>query len=461
VTVRVRVPAQAVPGEELVYRISVVNCSRAAAHHVALRNPLPSNVRFVRANPEPTAMAPVLLWQLGTLPACARREIVLVVVPTGDGDVSSCARVVFEHGQCVRTRITRPGRAQLQLRKTGPEQALLYDPITFRLELTNTGEAPARAVKVTDTLPDGLEFLTSRPSARGDNPLTWDLGELAPGQTRRIEYQAAARRTGTFRNQAVAEAAGGLRQEAAATVRVGEASLVVIKTGPQRRLVGREALYRITVRNTGTMPATDLQLADDVPAEIEFLRASDEGRLEGKTVKWSLGRLEPGARRSVQLVVRARQAGTLRNVVTATAERGLAEQGKAQTRFVAAEGLAVEIDKSADPLDAGGRATLTLRLLNPGKAGETGVALTLTLPEGLKVLDSKGPSAARHEGQKVTFAPLATLAAGAEAAFTVQVQAERPGVLRLAAEATSDRIGRDKPVGVEETLTILPAGPER
>jgi uncharacterized repeat protein (TIGR01451 family) len=453
VTVRVRVPARAVPGEELVFHIAVVNCSRAAAHHVALRNPLPSNVRFVRANPEPTAMAPVLLWQLGTLPACTRREIVLVVVPTGDGDVTSCARVVFEHGQCVRTRITRPGTAQLQLRKTGPEQALLYDPITFRLEVANTGTAPARAVKLTDTLPDGLEFLTSKPSTRGDNPLTWDLGELAPGQTRRIEYQVAARRPGTFRNRAVVEAAGGLRQESATRVRVGEASLVVIKTGPQQRLVGREAVYRITVRNAGTMAATDVQLADEVPADIEFLRADGEGRLEGNTVKWLLGRLQPGAGRTVQLVVRARRAGTLRNVVTATAERGLTEQGKTQTRFVAADGLAVEIDKSADPVAVGERTTLTVRLLNPGKAAEKGVALALTLPEGLKVLDSKGPSAGRQEGQKVTFAPV-ELAAGAELAFTVQVRAERTGALPLQAEAVSERTGRDKPVGVAETLTV-------
>src|SRR5947209_5271854 len=83
VSVRVRVPAEAVPGEELTYRITVTNCSRAAAHHVTVRNPLPGGVRFVRATPEPTEMSPVLLWKLGTLAPCARKEITLIVNPTG------------------------------------------------------------------------------------------------------------------------------------------------------------------------------------------------------------------------------------------------------------------------------------------------------------------------------------------------------------------------------------------
>src|SRR5262249_42738507 len=115
VTLRVRVPAEAAPGEELTYRLFVENTSRAPAHHVAVKNPLPSHARFVRAAPEPTAMAPALLWQLGTLAPGGRKEITLVVVPTGDGDVSSTARVQFEHGQTLTTRVSKPG---LQVRKT-------------------------------------------------------------------------------------------------------------------------------------------------------------------------------------------------------------------------------------------------------------------------------------------------------------------------------------------------------
>ena len=105
IALRVRVPATAGADEELQYNITVENTSRAGAHHVAVRNPLPANVRFVRATPEPNQKDPELRWNFGTLEPGARKEIVLVVKPTGPGDVQNCARVQFEHGQCVTTRV--------------------------------------------------------------------------------------------------------------------------------------------------------------------------------------------------------------------------------------------------------------------------------------------------------------------------------------------------------------------
>src|SRR5262249_26383167 len=148
-----------------------------------------------------------LLWQLGTLPPGACREIVLVLVPTGPGDVKNCARVQFEHGQCVCTKIAQPGAPALQLHKQGPGQAALNNVLPYRLTVPNTGSGQAPGVVVTDALPAGLEH-TSR-----KNTLTWDMGNLAPGQSRTAEYQVIAKQTGRLCNGAVATAMGGLRQE--------------------------------------------------------------------------------------------------------------------------------------------------------------------------------------------------------------------------------------------------------
>src|SRR5207302_639291 len=61
--------------------------------------------RFVRASPEPHEVGAELRWRLGTLPPRACCEITLVLLPCGPGDVKNCARVQFEHGQCVCTRV--------------------------------------------------------------------------------------------------------------------------------------------------------------------------------------------------------------------------------------------------------------------------------------------------------------------------------------------------------------------
>jgi uncharacterized repeat protein (TIGR01451 family) len=141
----------------------------------------------------------------------------------------------------------------------------------------------------------------------------------------------------------VVVAAGGLRQEAQRRIQVGEAKLALTKSGPARRPVNREASYRITVTNAGTMPATNVQVVDDLfhdkplRSGLEFVRASDGGQLRGREVHWALGTLPPGGSRTVELVIRARQKGTFTNVVTATADHDLSARAQAPTtRFVEA-----------------------------------------------------------------------------------------------------------------------------
>ena len=169
VSIKVRVPARAAADVELEYRLCVENHGKAPAHHVVVRNPLPVNATFVRADPPPTASDPILEWRLGTLEGCARREIVLVLKPTGTGDVKNCARVQFEHGECVVTKIGAPpplpalGQGRLQVRKTGPAQAILHNPIGFQLVVTNAGTAAVQGVELTDTMPDGMEDASKRP----------------------------------------------------------------------------------------------------------------------------------------------------------------------------------------------------------------------------------------------------------------------------------------------------------
>ena len=108
VSIRVRAPASGSEGKEIEYRVIVENCSQADAHHVTVRDPLPANAKFVRASPEPHVVGPELVWQLGTLEAGACKEITLVLATVGPGDVKNCARVQFEHGQCVVTKMAHP-----------------------------------------------------------------------------------------------------------------------------------------------------------------------------------------------------------------------------------------------------------------------------------------------------------------------------------------------------------------
>src|SRR5262249_26463783 len=155
--------------------------------------------------------------------ACACREIVLVLSPTGTGDVQDCARVQFEHGQCVTTRFTRPA---INVRKTGPTQAVVNSTLNYQVTVTNTGGTELTGVVLSDQLSQGLNHVSGR------RELTWDLGTLLPGQSRVVDYQLTAVNPGHFRNKAIVTAAGGLRDEVEHEVVVAEAKIGLTMTGP-------------------------------------------------------------------------------------------------------------------------------------------------------------------------------------------------------------------------------------
>jgi uncharacterized repeat protein (TIGR01451 family) len=448
VSVRVRVPATATPGKELEYRIVVENTSRATAHHVVVRCASPSHSKYMRAEPKPDEEQPELRWKLGSLPGLARREITLVVEPTGEGEIETVARVMFEHGQRVKTRI---GKSSLQLRFSNPAQASLNDIVTFSLDVTNNGEVPVEDVVVTNPLPPELDFSNSAPAPASDQPLTWRLDTLAPGQTRRIETQVIAKKTGTFVNSAEVQGKGA-RSQAQGTIVIGAADLSITMTGPSRRLLKSAATYRILVHNKGTLPATNVQVVNVVPSQIRFLRASEGGRLIRNEVLWNLGTLVPGARKSFEVVLQSQEAGELINRATVRAGRGLISTAEARTAFEEASGLAVEIEKSVDPVEVNGQVVYTVRILNEGTGPARDIRLAVTAPAEMKVLDSQGQTPGTVQGQQVAFEPIAMLPSRGEARYNVRVQAVQAGAVRLRVEVNADQL--TAPIVSEETTTI-------
>ena len=252
---------------------------------------------------------------------------------------------------------------------------------------------------------------------------------------------------------------GGVKREASHALKVGEASLSVSHSGPSHRYVGRPATYRLTVCNNGTMPATHVELRDVLPPEIEYV-SSPAGKRDGDQVKWELGTIAAGKSRTVLVTVRATQAGTFTNVGTATADRGLSGKHHSETRFDAAAGLALELEKGDEPLSAGQTTTWTVRVLNKGDANQTNVGVLVKVPKGLKAVEVRGVPNATIKDGLIKLPQLATLPAGKEQAATIRLTAEKAGEHRVQAEAYSDKLDPDAIVKVAETLSVAEE-PER
>ncbi len=206
----------------------------------------------------------------------------------------------------------------IALSKVGPPVAGLGQNFTYTITVTNTGRIESEAATVRDVIPEGLSFVGSQPQANleGRN-LIWTLGPLPPGRSVAIQTTFRADREGTFSNQASVITAEGLTAEARVTTQVTVPSLSVSKTAPLTAALGAPITYQMTVTNTGTGPATNVVLRDEMDPGLEH--ASGETRLELR-----VGNLQPGeTSRPIPLVLTPRREGQLTNRVTAFADGGL------------------------------------------------------------------------------------------------------------------------------------------
>ncbi len=450
VALRVRVPATAEPGKELTYKICVENCSDAPAHHVLVRNPLPKGARFVSAKPEPATREPEIQWRLGTLKPAECRDIYLTLAPTGKEDILNCARVQFEHGECVRTRLMRP---VLVLRKDGPAQGIVGQTLHYRLTVSNTGSAAARSVILTDRLAQGLEH------ASGHHVLSWQFETLAPGENKAVDYEAVARAPGRLCNEAVATAGGEQLTRSESCVTVGEAKLSLAKSGPaDRRYLNENATFQITVSNTGTMPLSGVEVTDLVPAGTSVVSALG-GQPNGNEVRWTLGELAAGASRTLEITLRGQTPGRVCNRVRATATGGVQARSEWCVEFVGASGLLLEVVDTDDPVEVGGETSYIINVRNQGQIPVTNLTILAEVPAQMAIVRVTGPADHAKDGQRLSFTPM-TLAPRGEARYTVYVKALAPGDVRFRVDMAADQLPSG-PVHEEESTQIYRDLPDR
>jgi uncharacterized repeat protein (TIGR01451 family) len=337
VKIKVRVPACAAPGQQITYRICIENCSTSEAHHVIVKNALPSNAKFVKADPTPSKQEPELQWNLGTVGGGAIREIVLVVQPTNREDVKNCARVQFEHGQCVVTRLAArgapgdrppiitpvPGEDQpiLDLSIDGPKKQYSNLATKYIVTLTNKGKASATRTLVSVRLPNKLKFVKASDNAQGvDDLVAWNLGTLEAGKSRVMELTLRAAEAGEFCIKASAEADHGARADVEYCTKFASTSAMTLEMVGKEGVVfvGGKTSYPVVIKNQGSTPITNVKVRAFVPDAMRFERSSPkfdkaDPVASGQWIEFkTLPAIEVGALVRYEIFVEAMKAGVTR-----------------------------------------------------------------------------------------------------------------------------------------------------
>jgi uncharacterized repeat protein (TIGR01451 family) len=459
ITIEKILPATVEQGDDLRYTIRVKNISPSTPLvGVVVSDEFPSSgFKFESAEPAGKISGNAISWDVGALDPGASAEISVVGRATDMSAVSRCASVSY--GPKAAPPAPKPAPApvaakppapvlvaKLELSKSAPPESCMYDDIPIKLVVKNPGNGPANDVKVVDTLPEGW-------TVDGKPTLTFNVGALAAGASKELTAKARASKTGKFTNKATATAAGGLTASAASDTVVKKAILEITKTaGSKTEIMGRDAKFTITVKNTGDWVAHECQLKDTTTGADTVGSASDGGAVSGTTVTWNLGDIAPGASKTVTMGASRKTPGTIENRAAASAHCAEPVSAAASVTFIGIPAVLLELADNPDPVPVGGTTTYTIRVTNQGTAPDSDIVITCDFEDSVSYVSSDGPTKGTYTAPKLTFAPVATLAPKAVVTWTVVIKGVKPADSRF--KITMNTKETTRPVESNEATRI-------
>lgn len=168
--------------------------------------------------------------------------------------------------------------AALSLQKTGPATAFVGDTVEYQLTLSNSGNAPATNVSISDNLPAGLSFVSvSGPGCNSANPVSCSIANLAANASVSVTVRGRAESVGAIVNTANASSGALTATASATTVVSANVDVQIRKTGPSSVAPGGSLNYTLSVSNVGTSPATLVSVFDTLPPELEYVSVDAQG----------------------------------------------------------------------------------------------------------------------------------------------------------------------------------------
>lgn len=418
------------------YQIHVTNVTGITLQNVVISAGGFQNQVITAAAPGATAgQGGAATWTYPTLASC-KTEVIRVTAKADKAGMASsaCVSASYANALCNSTNVVEP---TLAIGKTITPQALICDPVQMVIEVKNTGSGAATNVKVTDQLPAGLT------TADGKTALEFDAGTLAAGQARQFPVALKATKTGKFENAAKATADGGLtaQSQTVATV-ITQPKLELACKASDQVFVGRDGTFELTVKNTGSAACTTV-ITMPMPAGAAFLSGSEGVTAAGGTASFNAGSLAPNQSKTFTLNFRGDAIGNLAFQAQASCPCADTVRTACSSNVVGIPALLLNGTDDPDPIRVGQTVTYTLVVTNQGSANLTNVMLLCDMEEThMAYVSQTGPTQGQVQGDKINFAPIATLAPKEVRTYTVTVRATKAGQVQFKAESKSDQITR-------------------
>ncbi len=446
-------PATAVLGQNVTYATTVQNNGKIDSQGIQITSPIPEGLEYVGSQPAAFTDGKQLVWTIGaTLPGQSH-TVQATFKTLRQGTVTSTAVMATAEGQRDEKQVTTQVTvAALKLNLTGPATAVIGQPFTLNMSVTNPGGGPLDNVVLT------AQFDPNLVHESGRNMLNLQLGAIAAQDTKSATLTLVPRAAGRLSTKVIATSSN-LSDTGEHVVVVQQPLVDAAIEGKPRCYVGKNADWVIRVKNPSAAPLANVLVRGRLPAEIQFVSASQQGQLQDGDVVWNLGTLQGGEERALQLTGRCLNISKQAVLTSsATADGGVRKDVQATVEIFGLAALKLEFGDQGDPAAIGQKVTYQAVVTNQGTLPASDIDVKITIPAETKLIDIKGPTPdkATVTGSDIQFAKVSNVAPGQRLLFIVEVEAVRAGDVRCRVEVNAPILTGGPLFETESTRIIDP-----
>ncbi|MEO1998706.1 MAG: hypothetical protein ABGZ17_25965 [Planctomycetaceae bacterium] len=440
-----KAPSKAVLGQPLIYHILVNNVGTTTASAVLVEDRIPKGTKLTGTIPRAELVDGRLMWRLGKLEPGKQSKISVRVIPIAEGQIGSVATVTSVAEVATRTQIVAP---KLKIEVSSNQRVRIGDSIVCNFTVSNDSDVEATNVWIRNVIPEGLRHPDGQ-------DLEHKIGRLGPGGSYEIQLTLQAVSAGQRVNNITVTADGGISVNTKSTVDVQPNRLILARSGPAKRYVGRMALYENRVTNKSSELVTNTTIVEQLPDGMEFVEASHSGTFDqnNRTVSWDFEQLNPQESRTVSLKLLPQKIGKKTSVVQVIESSGGKSQTVSHTQVTGFASLGLDVSEVNRPMAVGEQVRLTVRTRNRGTSPATNVQVRFRIPtefELLEVTADKRPVKFSRDGDLIKLEPIGKLPGHSQSDFEVLLRARAAARTRLrfeiVANELSQALGRDEAI---------------
>jgi uncharacterized repeat protein (TIGR01451 family) len=271
-------------GTNVTFIIEVENLGPDAATNAEITDALPAGLTLVSANATAGAYANATgKWTIPTLANTVKATLTIVATATGDAAVTNTARVTkldqFDPATSnnVSQAVVTPQVANLSITKSvNNTKPAANELLTYTIIVRNAGPSTARAVRVNESLPAGLTYVSNTTSVGTFDAGTgvWTVGDLANAAQATLTLSARYTAPGTVVTNSVSVTSttpdSDITNNAASQAVPSDGpDLTIVKRALPGAIQGGSVTYEFVVSNIGGAASIgEVTITDVLPAGL-------------------------------------------------------------------------------------------------------------------------------------------------------------------------------------------------